>query len=402
MRTTYCAAAAAFLATILLAAPGHAQKKYGPGASDKEIKLGQTMSYSGPLSVFGTVGRAAAAYFEKVNAGGGINGRKINFVSLDDGYAPPRTVEQTRKLVEQEEVLALFGSTGTPTNTAIHKYVNAKKVPHLFLLTGASKWGDPQHFPWTMGWAPNYQQEGRIYAKYILKGYPRAKIAVLYQNDDFGKDFLKGFQDGLGDSSGTMIVAQTTYEPTDPTVDSQITMLQASGADTFFDIAAPKAAAQAIRKAHDIGWRPLHFLQSVAASIASTLKPAGLENAVGVVSSAYYKDPTDPQWTNDPGVAAYLAWMKAYYPAGNPDDVFNVWGYSQAQTIEQVLKQCGDDLTRENVMRQAANLKDLQLPMLLPGIKVNTSPTDYYPIKQVQLMKFDGKQWVRFGEVLGH
>ena len=359
------------------------------------------MSYSGPLSVFGTIGRAEAAYFDKVNAAGGINGRRINLISLDDGYAPPRTVEQTRKLVEQEEVLALFSSLGTPTNAAIQKYVNAKKVPHLFLSTGASRWGDPQQYPWTMGWSPNYLQEGRIYAKYILKSYPQAKIAVLYQNDDFGKDFLKGFQDGLGDSSARMIVAQTTYEPTDPTVDSQITMLQASGADTFFDIAAPKAAAQAIRKAYDIGWRPLHLLQSVAASIASTLKPAGLDRTAGVVSSAYYKDPNDPQWANDPAVIAYLAWMKTYYPAGNPDDVYNVWGYSQAQTIEQVLKQCGDDLTRENVMRQAANLKELQLPMLLPGIKINTSPTDYYPIKQVQLMKFDGKQWVRFGEVLG-
>jgi ABC-type branched-subunit amino acid transport system substrate-binding protein len=402
MRTTHTAAAAALVAAILLAAPGHAQKKYGPGASDKEIKLGQTVSYSGPLSVFGTIGRAEAAYFEKVNDEGGINGRKITLISLDDAYAPPKTVEQTRKLVEQEEVLALFSSLGTPTNTAIHKYVNARKVPHLFLSTGASKWGDPQHFPWTMGWAPNYRQEGAIYARFILRTYPQARIAVLYQNDDFGKDFLQGFQAGLGEMSGKMIVAQATYEPTDPTVDSQITTLKASGADTFFDIAAPKAAAQAIRKAHDLGWRPLHLLQSVAASISTTLKPAGLDNAVGVVSSAYYKDPTDPQWAGDPGVAAYLAWMKRYYPAGNPDDVLNVWGYSQAQTMEQVLKQCGDDLTRENVMRQAANLKNLQLPMLLPGIKINTSPTDYYPIKQVQLMKFDGRQWVRFGEVLGH
>ena len=402
MRTTYYAAAAALLAMLLLAAPGHAQKKYGPGVSDTEIKLGQTVSYSGPLSVFGTIGRAEAAYFDKVNAEGGINGRRIKLVSLDDAYAPPKTVEQTRKLVEQEEVLALFSSLGTPTNTAIHKYVNARKVPHLFLSTGASKWGDPQQFPWTMGWTPNYRQEGSIYAKFILKAYPQAKIAVLYQNDDFGKDFLKGFEEGLGDRGSTMIVARATYEPTDPTVDSQITTLKASGADTFFDIAAPKAAAQAIRKAHDLGWRPLHLLQSVAASIASTLKPAGLDNAVGVMSSTYYKDPTDPQWVNDPGVAAYLAWMKRYYPAGNPDDVFNVWGYSQAQTMELVLKQCGDDLTRENLMRQAANLKDLQLPMLLPGIKLNTSATDYYPIEQVQLMKFDGKQWVRFGEVLGH
>jgi ABC-type branched-subunit amino acid transport system substrate-binding protein len=359
------------------------------------------MSYSGALSVFGTIGRAEAAYFEKVNAEGGVNGRKINLISLDDGYAPPRAVEQTRKLIEQEEVLALFSSLGTPTNAAIQKSVNVKKVPHLFLSTGASRWGDPHQFPWTMGWGPNYLQEGRIYGRYILENHPNAKIAVLYQNDDFGKDFLKGFQDGLGERGAQMIVGEATYEPTDPTVDSQITTLKASGADTFFDIASPKAAAQAIRKVHDIGWRPLHLLQSVAASIASTLKPAGLDHAVGVISSTYYKDPTDPQWANDPAVLAYRTWMKVYYPAGDPDDVYNVWGYSQAQTIEQVLRQCGDELTRENVMRQAANLKELQLPMLLPGIKLNTSPTDYYPIKQVQLMKFDGKQWVRFGGVLG-
>jgi branched-chain amino acid transport system substrate-binding protein len=400
MRIAHYAIAAVLLTAILVAAPSHAQKKYGPGVSDKEIKLGQTIPFSGALSVFATIGRAEAAYFDKVNAAGGINGRKVTLISLDDGYAPPRTVEQTRRLVEQEEVLALFSPVGTPTNTAIHKYVNANKVPHLFLSTGASKWGDPQHFPWTMGWVPSYLQEGGIYAKYILKSYPRAKIAVLYQNDDFGKDFLRGFQEGLGENA-KMIVAIATYEPTDPTVDSQITTLKASGADTFFDIAAPKAAAQAIRKAAEIGWRPVQFLQSVAASIASTLKPAGLDHSVGVISSTYYKDPNDPQWANDPATLAYLAWMKTYYPAGNPDDVINVWAYSQAQTMEQVLKQCADDLTRENVMRQAANLKDLQLPMLLPGIKINTSPTDYFPIKQVQLMKFDGKQWVRFGEVMG-
>jgi branched-chain amino acid transport system substrate-binding protein len=396
-RTAHVAA----LAIAFLAGAAEARKQYDAGASDSEIKLGQTMSYSGPLSVFGTIGRAEAAYFEKLNAAGGINGRRINLISLDDGYAPPRTVEQTRKLVEQDEVLALFGSLGTPTNAAIQKYVNARKMPHLFLSTGASRWGDPRQFPWTMGWAPNYVLEGSIYGRYILENHPRARIAVLYQNDDFGKDFLKGFQDGLGERAAAMIVAQATYEPTDPTVDSQITTLKASGADTFFDIAAPKAAAQAIRKAYDIGWRPRHFLQSNAASIASTLKPAGLERATGVISSAYYKDPSDPHWSNDPAVAAYRAWMKAYYRAGDPDDVYNVWAYSQAQTMEQVLKQCGDELTRENVRKQAANLKGLQLPMLLPGIEINTSPTDYYPIKQVQLMKFDGRQWVRFGEVLG-
>jgi ABC-type branched-subunit amino acid transport system substrate-binding protein len=401
MRIAQCTIAMALLATALIVAPVHAEKSYGPGASDKEIKLGQTVSYSGALSVFGTIGRVEAAYFEMLNGTGGINGRKVTLISLDDGYMPPRTVEQTRKLVEQEEVLALFSSIGTPTNSAIHKYVNAKKVPHLFLQTGASKWGDPKQFPWTMGWVPNYRQEGAIYAHYILKTNPHAKIAVLYQNDDFGKDFLRGFEEGLGDANAKMIVATATFEPTDPTVDSQITTLKGSGADTFFNIASPKAAAQAIRKAYDIGWRPLLLLQSVAASISSTLKPAGLDHAVGVVSSTYYKDPTDPQWAHDQGVAAYRTFMKAYYPAGDPDDVFNVWGYSQAQTMEQVLRQCGDELTRENVMKQAANLRDLQLPMLLPGIKLNTSPTDFYPIEQVQLMRFDGKQWVRFGEVLG-
>ena len=399
MRIAQCTISLALLALVL--APAHAEKRYGPGASDKEIKLGQTVSYSGALSVFGTIGRVEAAYFEMLNGAGGINGRKVTLISLDDGYMPPRTVEQTRKLVEQEEVLALFSSIGTPTNAAIQKYVNAKKVPHLFLSTGASRWGDPQNYPWTMGWAPNYLLEAHIYARYVLQHHPKARVAVLYQNDDFGKDFLRGFQEGLGEHASRMIVATATYEPTDPTVDSQITTLKASGADTFYDIAAPKAAAQAIRKAYDIGWRPLHLLQSNAASIASTLKPAGLDHAIGVISSAYYKDPTDPQWANDPAVAAYRAFMAKHYPAGNPDDVYNVWGYSQAQTIEQVLKQCGDDLSRENVMRQAASLKDVQLPMLLPGVRLNTSATDYYPLKQVQLMRFDGKQWVRFGDVLG-
>jgi branched-chain amino acid transport system substrate-binding protein len=401
MRISSRAAGVAAFAALVALGAAEARKDYGPGVTDGEIKLGQTMPYSGPVSVFGTVGRAEAAYFDKLNAAGGINGRKLRLVSLDDSYSPPRTVEQTRKLVEQEEVLALFGPLGTPTNVAIQKYVNAKKVPHLFLSTGASRWGDPQHFPWTMGWAPNYMLEGRVYGRYILGRHPDARIAVLYQNDDFGKDFLRGFEEGLGERAKSMIVARATYESTDPTVDSQITMLQASGADTFFDIAAPKAAAQAIRKAYDIGWRPLHFLQSNAASIASALKPAGLERAVGVISSTYYKDPSDPHWAKDPGVLAYREWMKAYYPNGDQDDIYNVWGYSQAQTMEQVLRQCGDELTRENVMKQAANLKALRLPMLLPGIEISTSPSDYYPIKQLQLMKFDGKQWVRFGEVLG-
>jgi branched-chain amino acid transport system substrate-binding protein len=377
-----------------------AEKTYGPGASDTEIKIGQTMPYSGPLSSNGTIGRVEAAYFTKINEEGGINGRKINLISLDDGYSPPRTVEQIRRLVEQEEVLFTFQTLGTPPNTAIQKYMNAKKVPQLFVATGATKWGDPEHYPWTMGWQPTYQHEGQIYAKYLLKNKPNAKVGILYQNDDYGKDYLKGFKDGLGDKAASMIVAQVSYEVTDPSVDTQIVTLQASGADTFFNITTPKFAAQAIRKSYDIGWKPLHFLNTVSTSVAATLQPAGLEKSVGLISINYYRDPTDPAWKDDKAVKDYFAFMKKYYPDGNPIDNLNSYGYSAAQTLVQVLKQCGDDLTRENVMRQAANLKDLELPMLLPGIKINTSPTDFYPIEQVQLTRFDGKTWVRFGELM--
>jgi branched-chain amino acid transport system substrate-binding protein len=377
-----------------------AEKTYGPGAGDTEIKIGQTMPYSGPLSSNGTIGRVEAAYFTKINEEGGINGRKINLISLDDGYSPPRTVEQIRRLVEQEEVLFTFQTLGTPPNTAIQKYMNAKKVPQLFVATGATKWGDPEHYPWTMGWQPTYQHEGQIYAKYLLKNKPNAKVGILYQNDDYGKDYLKGFKDGLGDKAASMIVAQVSYEVTDPSVDTQIVSLQASGADTFFNITTPKFAAQAIRKSYDIGWKPLHFLNTVSTSVAATLQPAGLEKSVGLISINYYRDPTDPAWKDDKAVKDYFAFMKKYYPDGNPIDNLNSYGYSAAQTLVQVLKQCGDDLTRENVMRQAANLKDLELPMLLPGIKINTSPTDFYPIEQVQLTRFDGKTWVRFGELM--
>ena len=377
-----------------------AQKKYGPGATDSEIKVGQTMPYSGPASAYGTIGKSEMAYFKMINDQGGINGRKINLISLDDGYNPARTVEQVRKLVEEEQVLFMYQTLGTPPNTAIHKYMNAKQVPQLFVATGATKWGDPQHFPWTMGWQPTYQHESQIYAKYLLQTKPDAKIGILYQNDDYGKDYLKGFKDGLGDRAANMIVAEVSYEVTDPSVDTQIVTLQGSGADVFFNITTPKFAAQAIRKAYDIGWRPLHLLNVVSTSVAAVLQPAGLDKAVGLVSIAYFKDPTDPAWKDDKATTNYFAFMKKYYADGNVNDSLNIFGVSVAQTLVQVLKQCGDDLTRENVMRQAANLKDLEIPTLLPGIRINTSPTDFYPIEQVQFIRFDGKTWVRFGELL--
>jgi len=392
--------AAALLPALVLAQPAAAQKKYGPGVTDKEIKIGQTMPYSGPASSYGTIGKAEAAYFAMINAEGGVNGRKINLISLDDAYSPPKTVEQTRRLVEEENVLLDFSPLGTPPNTAIHKYLNARKVPQLFVATGATKWGDPQHFHWTMGWQPTYQTEGHIYAKYILEKLPNAKIAILYQNDDYGKDYVKGFKDGLGDKAAKMIVAEASYETTDPTIDSQIVSLQASGADVFFNVTIPKFAAQAIRKAHDIGWKPTHFLNSVSNSVGAVLKPAGLDASTGIISVEYEKDPTDPNWQNDAAYKAWLAWMDKYYPDGDKKDTFNVFGYNEAATMVQVLKQCGNDLTRENVMKQAANLKGFEAPMLLPGIKVNTSSTDYYPIQQEQLAKFNGKTWELFGNVL--
>ena len=376
-----------------------AQKKYDPGASDTEIKVGNTMPYSGPASAYGTIGKAEAAYFRKINDEGGINGRKVNFISLDDGYSPPRTVEMVRRLVEQDEVLLVFQTLGTPSNTAIHKYMNAKKVPQLFVATGATKWNDPQNYPWTMGWQPNYQTETQIYAKHILATRPNAKIGVLYQNDDYGKDYLTGLKDGLGDKA-KMIVAEVSYEVSDPTVDSQIVQLQASGADVFVNITTPKFAAQAIRKVYDIGWKPVQYLNNVSQSVGSVLTPAGLEKSVGIISSNYGKDPTDPQWDNDPGMNEWRAFMKKYYPDGSLTDSFNVYGYSVARTLVQVLKQCGDNLTRENVMKQAANLKDFDTGMALPGIRINTSPSDFAPIQAVQLMRFDGKTWVRFGDII--
>ena len=393
--------ASASLLSLALMGLASAQKKYDPGATDSEIKIGNTMPYSGPASAYGTIGKAEAAYFKKINDEGGINGRKINFISLDDGYSPPKTVEMVRRLVEQDEVLLVFGPLGTPSNTAIQKYMNAKKVPQLFVATGATKWNDPKGNPWTMGWQPNYQTDTTVYAKHILKTRPNAKIGVLYQNDDYGKDYLKGLKDGLADKV-KMIVAEVSFEVTDPTIDSQIVQLQGSGADVFINITTPKFAAMAIRKAHDIGWKPVQYLNNVSASVGSVLTPAGLEKSVGIISSNYGKDPTDPQWANDPGMNEWRAFMAKYFPDGNLTDSSNVYGYSVARTLVQVLKQCGDNLTRENVMKQMTSIKDLQLPMMLPGIKWNTRPDDYYLIESAQLARFDGKEWVRFGKIIGH
>ncbi len=380
--------------------PAYGAAKYGPGVSDTEIKIGNTNPYSGPASVYGTMGRTIEAYFEKINDEGGINGRKITFSTYDDGYSPPKTVEQVRRLVEQDQVLFLFATLGTPTNTAIWSYVNQKKVPHLFLLTGATKWGDPEGHPWTIGWQPNYQSEGQIYAQYILKHLPQAKIGILYQNDDYGKDYLKGLKHGLGEKASTMIVSEQTYKVTDPTVESRIVNLKNSGANVFFNVTIPKFAVQAIKKAADIGWKPIHFLNNVSNSVEAVLKPAGLEASKDLITAFYLRDPDDPQWQDDLAVKEWRAWMKQYYPEGSIHDMFNVYAYAHAQTLVHVLERCGDNLTRENVMKQAANIKNLELPMLLPGIKVNTSPTDFYPIQQLQLGRFDGKRWVLFGEVL--
>jgi branched-chain amino acid transport system substrate-binding protein len=393
---TGLAAASLVLASGLAFAAG----QYGPGVSDIEIKIGNTMPYSGPASAYGAIGKAEAAYFAMINDQGGINGRKINFISRDDGYSPPKTVELVRQLVEEEHVLLLFNTLGTPPNSAIRGYLNDNKVPHLFVATGADKWNDPKHYPWTMGWQPSYRVEARIYARYILKNLPNAKIAVLYQNDDFGKDYLVGLREGLGDKADKMIVATQTYETTDPTVDSQIVALQGSGADVLLTAAIPKFAAQAIRKVYDIGWKPTHFLTNVSASVKAVLQPAGPEKGVGIISAGYLKEPTDPQWQDTPEYKEWLAWMKKYNTSGNVADGNNVSGYSFAQTLVAVLKASGDNLTRENVMKQAASIHNMTLPMLLPGIVVSTSADDFAPVKQMQLEKFDGTTWRLFGEVI--
>ena len=381
-----------------LAAPAAAQKKYDPGATDTEIKIGQTMPYSGPASAYGTIGKVQAAYFKMLNEQGGIGGRKINFITLDDGYSPPKTVEMVRRLVEQDEVLFLMGTLGTPSNTAIHKYINGKKVPHLFLATGASKWNDPKNFPWTMGFNVNYQSEGKLYGLDILRTKPNAKIAVLFQNDDYGKDYLKGFKEGLGDKAKSMIVAEVSYEVTDPTIDSQIVTLKGSGADTFFNITTPKFGAQAIRKVAEVGWKPVHYLNQVSASVGSVLKPAGLDNATGLISMQYIKDPTDPSFQGDPAMKEYFTFLKKYVPDVGLDDGNGTYGYAVAQLVTQVLKQAGDNLTRENVMKQAASLKNFQVPMAIPGILANTGADDFAPFQTMQLVKFDGKTWVPYGK----
>ena len=390
-------------AMILLAASqgnAFAQKKYDTGATDTEIKIGNIMPYSGPASAYGIIGRIEAAYFHKINVEGGINGRKITFISYDDAYSPSEAVEQAIKLVELDDVLLIFQSVGTPSNTAIQKYMNERGVPQLFVGSGATKWNDPQHFPWTMSLQPNYQSEARIYARYILREKPNAKIAVLYQNDDYGKDYLKGLKDGLGDKAASMIVAEDAYNVTEPTVDSHIIRMKSLNADVFVDIATVKFATQAIRKMAEIGWKPLHFLNNVSASVGVVMKPAGLEASQGIISSAYLKDPTDPQWKDYPDMKAWNQFLDKYYPDANRADVSVVYAYTEAQALEHVLKACGDDLTRENVMKQAASIKDLELGGLLPGIKLNTSATNFAPISQLQLTRFKGETWERFGEIV--
>jgi branched-chain amino acid transport system substrate-binding protein len=388
------------LALALSTAPAFAEKKYDPGATDTEIKIGQTMPYSGPASAYGTLGRAEAAYFRMINERGGINGRKIVFISVDDAYSPPKAVEMTRRLIEQDQVLLMFGSLGTATNTAVQAYLNSRQVPQLFVATGATKWDDPQNHPWTMGLQPNYQTEARVYARHILSTKPDARIAILYQNDDYGKDYLKGLTDGLGEKASKMIVATATYEVADPTIDSQIVQLQAAGADVFVNIATPKFAAMAIRKVHDLGWKPVHYLNTVANYVASVLVPAGLEKSIGLISSLYNKDPTDPRWLSDPAMIEWREFMSKYYPDGNLSDNLNVAGYSSSFIIVHVLKQCGDELTRANIMKQAASLKKFTSPVALPGIYLNTSPSDFAPNKSLQLVRFDGRSWLPIGEVM--
>jgi ABC-type branched-subunit amino acid transport system substrate-binding protein len=396
--------AAAFSAALIVLATASsaafAQKKYDTGASDTEIKIGNIMPYSGPASAYGVIGKTEAAYFKMINDQGGINGRKINFISYDDAYSPPKTVEQARKLVESDEVLFVFNSLGTPPNSAIHKYMNAKKVPQLFVATGATKWNDPKDFPWTMGWQPSYQSETRIYAKYILQHMPNAKIAVLYQNDDYGKDYLKGLLDGLGAKAKTMIVAQDSYELSEPTIDSHIVKLKASGADVFMNITTPKFAAQAITKMHEIGWKPMHLMTDVSISIGAVMKPAGFEAGEGVLSAGYLKDASDPQWKDDAGMKKFMAFVDKYMPGANISDANMVYGYAAAQTMVHVLENCGDDLTRANIMKQAASIKGFAPDTLIPGIHVKTSAADFAPIEQLKMMKFTSGKWDLFGDVL--
>jgi len=398
---TAALAAAAIVCVCMLCLPDGAlaQKKYDTGVSDTEIKIGNIMPYSGPASAYGVIGKTEQAYFDKVNAEGGVNGRKIKFLSYDDGYSPPKAVEQARKLVEDDGVLLIFNPLGTPSNSAIEKYMNGQKVPQLFVATGASKWSEPKQFPWTMGWQPSYEVEAHIYAKYLLKQKPDAKIGVLYQNDDFGKDYLKGLKDGLG-AKASMITAEESYETAEPSIDSHVVKLKSAGVDVFISITTPKFAAQAIKKLAEIDWHPLHIVSNVSASVGGVMKPAGFENSQGILSAAYAKDGADPQWDNDPGMKKFFEFLAKYYPDANKLDGSVVYGYGVAQTLVQVLKQCGDDLTRENVMRQAASLKDFEPDTLLPGIKINTSPTDFAPISQLKMMRFQGEKWDLFGDII--
>ncbi|HEX7881735.1 MAG TPA: ABC transporter substrate-binding protein [Afipia sp.] len=398
LRHVSCVALAGFLAVVAGNA-ANAQKKYDPGATDTEIKIGNIMPYSGPLSAFATVGKTEAAYFNKINSEGGINGRKINFISYDDGYSPPKTVEQARKLVESDEVLAIFNPLGTPTNAAIHKYMNSKKVPQLFLSSGGAKWNDPKNFPWSIGWQPNLQTEAGIYAAYILKNHPGKTIGILYQNDDFGKDYLIGLRAGLGDQASKMIIVEAPYETGSPTVDSQVVQIRTANPDIFLNIATTKFAAQAIKKIGELKWTPIHLLGNTATSVSSVLRPAGLENAQGVLSAAFMKDPKDEQWKNDPAMQEWRTFMTKWYPEGDQSDAFTILGYGLAKTLEQVLRQCGDNLTRENVMKQAASL-DFELGILLPGMKIKTGPDDFAPIEQFQMMRFKGESWELFGPLI--
>jgi len=395
---------ALFVSAALALTSGSASAggKYDPGATDTEIKIGQTMAYSGPLSAFGAFGSVQSAVFEMLNRKGGVGGRAVNFLSRDDGGNPAKTVEITRKLVEDDQVLFVVGSSGTANNIAVQRYLNSKQIPQLFIGSGASRWGNHKEFPWSMGWAPDYRTEAAIYAKYILANMPDAKIAILYQNDDFGKDLIAGMRAGLGNRADTMIVAQASYELTDPTVDSQIITLQSSGANVFLNGGSPKFAAQAIRKTYDIGWHPIQFIAFVSTSISSVLTPAGIDKSTGLMSIQFLKDASDPRWASDSGMFEYLNFLKEYQPKANPNDFIVAYGYTQIQTCVQVLRQAGDDLTHENIMRQAASLKDLELPLLLPGIRINTSPTNFYPITQAQLSRFNGKTWELIGSVLGN
>ena len=376
-----------------------AQKKYDDGASDTEIKIGHTNPYSGPASSYGVIGKLHQAYWKAVNDRGGINGRKINFITYDDGYSPPKTVEMVRKLVEEDKVLCTFNTLGTPCNTAIHKYMNQKKVPQLYVATGASKWGDPQHFPWTMGYQPDYQTEAVIYAKHILANVKGAKIGVLMQNDDYGKDYFEGFKKGLGKDVG-QIVKHVTYETTDPTVDSQVIQLKDAGANVFFNISIPKFAAQAIRKAADIGWKPTQYLNNVSASVAATMKPAGFDNCQGIISSQYLMDPTDHQWNSNADMKTWQDFMAKNMPGANTADAAYVYAYSVSYLMEQTLKNCGDNLTHANLMKQAASFQKFRVPLLLPGITVSTSATDFYPIQAIRLARFNKDSWDQFGDIM--